>query len=524
MELWKERVNAQKSTTNTVHNINGAQAINEVCDYLFYSEFSEDEIVPFFDIFDGFNKYYNKNDADNAIRQLDNNLSKQIKSLYGSALEMVLYASRKINEHIKEDKNVFNIITEILKNHIKNNYESIKCMANNWEWRMQLLMLAEACGKSFDNTAIKIMMDAYKRILSLFDEAKIDSVHLAFVRMILHTQNVENMNYLIDIVSSNSFVDNPNSFKVIRSQILAGNSFVLNNKDAFMEQLSTRNIPNVFKSKVANLIGYTSEAPSLEQEWEWGNKSASSITRLTFIHDKNELPQIIELFLQNWDKITGKLNQQRMLYTVAGKAAECEDYASIDAVQDFCEKILSSENEAIHSGAYLGLYALGDKSAIDKAIATAFKIENNYSSLVSLANYFRYKSGLIETSFIDFIEQELIQCEWDNYTVGNYIKNLSTVIDKFDGGENHDKLKSSENFNSRVIDISKLILKRNYDNSIYNDLLEILYKIGSESPTQTASVLKLLDGFKALEFDISPSILKRVDGMIKKLDGIAPPQ
>lgn len=520
--LWEKRANDKGNIGSKDKNIYGAQAVNEVCDYLFYSDFSENEIIPFFDIFDKFNKYYTTNNADTAIRQLENNLFKQIKATSVSPLELILYSSRKINNYIKSNEKVFNRITEILKNHINNNYESIKCMANNWEWRIQLLMLAEACGKSFDNTSIEIMMNSYERILSLFDKANVIKVHRAFVRMILHTQNADNMKYLIDVVSSDSFVNNPDSFNIIKKQILSQNSFVIldNNKKIFVEQLNDKNISdNSFKFKVANLVGYAGETPSLEQEWKWDKESAKSIYRLIGIHDETELPKIIEMFLRNWSNITGKINQQRMIYTVAEKAKESKDPTTINAVQAFCENILSIESENIHTGAYLGLYILGDRSAIEKAMSIAFTTDN-YSSLISLANYFRFRPDLFEGVFIEFIEGELVKCDWDTYMVDKYIKNLKTVIEAFDGGEKkNDKLNSVKKFNSSIIDISKLILKKINDNSICNTLIDILYKVGLESPDQTDSVLMVLDLFKESELNISAPILKRVGGIIKNLEG-----
>ena len=522
MELWKERINSQNTTISTMHNINGAQAINEVFDYLFYTEFSEDDVIPFFEIFDKFNQYYDTKDTDNCIRQLDNTLSKQIQTTSVSPLEIILYASRKINKYIECNENIFNAITDILQNHIEGSYKSVNCMAKNWEWKLQLLMLAEACGKSSDSTAISIMMESYERIVSLF-EPEVDKVHRTFLRMILHSNNEDNIKYIVDIISSNSFINNPNGLKLIKNLVLSKYSFVSSCTDEFVECLNKKNLPSFFKSKITKYVGINTDAPSTIQEWEWGKRSIISIIRLEKIKDETELPGIINLFMENWDKITGKECQQRALYTIAEKAKESKDPEIINSVLEFCDKILSTEKTDIFTGAYIGLYALGKEEAMETAISNAFSIDNNYSSLVTLANYFRFRRYLIDT-FIDFIERELIQSDWDINTIRTYINNLSIVIDKFDGGERNDRLSTSIKFNSRVIEISKHILKQTCDNSICNDLLSILHKIGSESPTQKNSVLQVLDSFKDSHFDISSSILRRVDGIISKLDGIAPPQ
>ncbi|MBQ7975755.1 MAG: hypothetical protein IJ300_08750 [Clostridia bacterium] len=515
MELWKEKL----KKTDLIKNISGAEKNKSVCDYLFYTNFSETEAESFFDIFNGFNRYYSTQTAAKDLRQLGSNLEKQIAATAVPPLELILYTSRVINKYIENNEHIFNSLTAILQSYIKDNYPSISCMAGAWEWKNQLLLLAEACGRAKDDKAIGIMMENYNRICDLFGQSS--KVQKAYVRMLLHTQDEKNINYMADIVSSYQFVSNPECLNLLKRPIRTAESFVSQFEKEFLEELFVRKIPSGFKTKVERIFGVNDSTGAESFVWEWGFKSKESLFKLSQINNKNELPDIIDMVITHYPEITGRENQQRALYTMAVKAAYSEDYQTIGKVCELCKKVLE-ENENLGVGAYLGLSEL-EVEEVSKAFEVVMEIDSYYSGAVVLGNYLRFRKTLLVSEFIGFIEDKFISCNWNSIKLGEYIQRLKTVIEMFDG--NKKQLSSATAFNSRLMDLIDMAFSKGvYDISTYNYGIDILILVAEASHQHKNGVIKVLERIKNLDYNVPGAVLKRIDGLIKKLQPPASPQ
>ena len=518
MELWREKIQSLEHK-DLIQNISGADKINETCDYLFYTNFSEIEAESFFGIFQAFNKYYTTQSIDKDLRQLSSNLQKQISVTSVPPLELILYTSRVINKYIENNERIFNSLTSILQAYIKDNYESVSCMANTWEWKNQLLMLAEACGRANDDKAIEIMMNNYYRICNLFGQS--DKVQKAFIRMLIHTQNEKNIKYMADIVASPQFYNNPECHKLLKRPIMTSESFVSQFEEDFLDELFVRKIPNNFRIKVKKVFGRTQEVSTGSFIWEWGSKSTASVFKFSMVNNKDELPRIIDMVIDNYPKITGDLNRQKVLFTIGTKVALCGDYQIAEKAQDFLSNILK-ENSILNVGAYLGLSEL-KMADITQAFEAAFEMDDYYSvGATTLGYYFRYRKNFVNEEFITFIEEKFKMSNWNSTLIRKYIERIKCVIDIIDG-KGEAELNKLKAFNSRIMDLFDMAVEKQlYDTSTYNNMLDILLLIAEESVQHKGGVIRLLEKTKNIS-GVPNYIVKRIEGLIKKLQPPALP-
>ena len=176
----------KNSVTNTV--ITGADAKNDEPDCLFYTNFSRESAVAFYEVFENFKEYYRSNPSI-AVERLKSNLKIQIEAMGDICpIEVILYASRIIRDQLN-NRPIKQALVTTIQQYIPGSLKSVQYILSGWEWPQILAIVIEACGKTNNDYAIKMAMDYCAKLAKKFVDKNDNELLKSYITMIEYAQN-----------------------------------------------------------------------------------------------------------------------------------------------------------------------------------------------------------------------------------------------------------------------------------------------------------------------------------------------
>ena len=243
----------KNSVTNTV--ITGADAKNDEPDCLFYTNFSRESAVAFYEVFENFKEYYRSNPSI-AVERLKSNLKIQVEAMGDICpIEVILYASRIIRDQLN-NRPIKQALVTTIQQYIPGNLKSVQYILSGWEWPQILAIVIEACGKTNNDYAIKMAMDYCAKLAKKFVDKNDNELLKSYITMIEYAQNENYLNYITQIATIPQFEeDNALADYLVRE--LRRNSFLKEYKESISESIHAKTSNYSLKRSLEKIMDNT---------------------------------------------------------------------------------------------------------------------------------------------------------------------------------------------------------------------------------------------------------------------------
>lgn len=525
---WNEQytriLEQMKKSSATTASITGADSKTEEPDCLFYTNFSRETAVAFYDAFEAFKDYYKSNPS-LAVERLKKNLKMQIDSMNEICpIEVMLYSSRVIREYLN-NRAIRNAMISLIQKYIPNNLKSVQYILSGWEWPQILGIVVEACGKTNDDAAIKLAMRYCPTIARKFVDKNDSDVLKSYITMIENTQNEAYISYLTQIALLPQFdADNAlgdylikelkkNRFlgehkEAIASEVHAktGNYSLKRNLEKLLDNRQTATETGAFnmaglnyeiKSKRVSAMDFTRNPSALLREFEMSRENDRDIILLTCQKILADIPMMVRSSDRNHAMIMVATKGQRIrAHELVGDINKLKDAYSDLAVTS---RIALSEIDQRQ-------YPLED--AMKQII-----IDDQLDSWSwAVGKYLRFRKQIFEKNLLRAFDETIdVVSPLD---LAALIARFKTIVILFNG--NNDLLSTQEEIRNNIFEIIKKASAFELTESACRELVELLELMLKYSP---ALSLELLDEMKKVANSKEyGTIVALVNDVIKKGD------
>lgn len=519
--LEQMKKNSVASATNNA--ITGAETKNDEPDCLFYTNFSRETAIAFYEIFDGFNGYFKSNPSF-AVNTLKTNLKKQIDGMGNICpIEVMLYASRVIRDQLT-NRAIKNALISLIQQYIPDNLKSVQYILSGWEWPQILSIVIEACGNTNDDATIKLAMDYCGKISKKFVDKNDNELLKSYITMIEKTQNEAYISYLTTIATLPEFEDDNVLAEYLVKQL---------RQDSFLSQ---------YREEIATEIHAKTNNYSLKRSLEriMDNSRPAAMNNafnMTGLNYERKVKQV--------EALDFTVRTSSML-TDFERSRENDD----EIVLLTCKKILRDLSDMRNSDKNLALILVGTKgSRIDatELVEDITRIKNTYPTVqvaasISLAEidprnyhledamslmiddpeiddwywaigkYFRFRKTNFEKSLMRAFSERIADTTASDLAA--VLARFAKLIETFNG--NNDLLSTQQATQTEILSIVKEIINTNLTESACSQIVDILHLMLNYSKD---IVLELLDELKKVSEENSYERIRvRVNSVIKKGD------
>ena len=511
----------KNSATNTA--ITGADAKNDEPDCLFYTNFSRESAIAFYEVFDSFKDYYKSNPSI-AIDRLKNNLKIQIEAMGDICpLEVLLYASRIIRDQLN-NRPIKQALVSTIQQYIPGNLKSVQYILSGWEWPQILAIVIEACGKTNNDYAIKMAMDYCSKISKKFVDKNDNELLKSYITMIEYTQNDNYLNYITQIATVPQFEeDNALADYLVRE--LRRNPFLKEHKESIAESIHAKTSNYSLKRSLEKIMDNTRPA---------NNTNAFNMNGLSY---ERKVKQVEAMdFTRSTSAMLSDFERSR----------ETDD----EIVLLTCKKILRDISSMRPSDRNLALILVGTKGSrirateltepildlqesyrelkVTSMIALTeldqrnFTLEDAMNQIIvdsdidnwdwAVGKYFRFRKAFFEKNLMRaFCEKIPTVSDGDmSAFLGRFLK----LIELFNG--NNELLSTQDATQEAIIEFVGLVMEAYLTEAACGQIVNILDFMLAFCPN---AVLTLLDRLKKIaENNRYEKIVTRVNEVIKKGD------
>lgn len=539
-QLQKIKTDMQSKAEVSIidEDVTGVQGNNSAPDNLFYSEFSEEVAVAFFDIFARFGKIYETNSRD-AIDILIDNIEVQIKSMPTEVcpIEVLLYASRTIKQHLSTDYRVYSALKLIVAKQLRTAPIKVSWyILSGWEWKQQLSILIEAIGESNNAELVDLAMQYYQRIADSTLEDDDRSPLKAYLNMLLSTQNIKFIPQIADVVSNPVYMDDNELLEYFVGKCKTTDFLKI--EPSFSDllcELNNRDITKIFRTKLRYLQPreYASNSPfisnmnsNLDQEHkreeitklQFGQLSNNDLYQCEQVRDRDGCILVCDKVMESIDNIFPDAQRGRAYVLLGTKGKYCRN----QVVSFLCDHKRKYPRYILPID--IGLVALEEITS-DELFDTLFNVSFEPFWSINIGRYFRYNKKLLSDGLIPFMSRRFSSSLLDEALVSNDLHILNGIIDTFNG--TNDKL--ADQGLSLPEDLIHLLYSLNsqqfHDPSIYNEILELLNLVMRVSHSSKRKILNYLDILRQ-NLPKKPNMLSvqlRINELIKKGDALSEP-
>lgn len=525
---WNEQyariLEQMKKSSATSVAITGADSKIEEPDCLFYTNFSRETAVAFYDIFEAFKDYYKSNPS-LAVDRLKTNLKMQIDGMNGICpIEVVLYSSRVIREYLG-NRAIKLALISLIQQYIPSNLKSVQYILSGWEWPQILSIVIEACGKTNDDEAIKLAMKYCPAIARKFVDKNDCEVLKSYITMIENTQNDAYIGYLTQIATLPQFdVDNNLGDYLVKE--LRKNRFLADHKETIagaihaktgnyslkrnLEKLLDNRHPATdtgsfnmtglnyeIKAKRVAAMDFKRNPSALLREFELSRESDREIILLTCQKILKDIP----LMLRSSDR-------NHAMIMVATKGQRIRAHELLD---DIRELRTNYPDLAVTSR-----IALSEINPREYPLEDAMKriiIDGELDSWSwAVGKYFRFRKQTFEKNLLWAFDESIDSVS--QLDMAAFWARFKTIIITFNG--NNDLLSTQVEIQKKIFAIIGKALNCTLTESACSELVELLDFLLKFSP---APCLELLDEMKKISKGNNfNKILSLVNDVIKKGD------
>lgn len=509
------------SVTSTA--ITGVESKDDEPDCIFYSNFSQETAMAFYDVFENFKDYYKSNPSF-AVDRLKQNLKMQM-DMMGEVcpIEVLLYSSRVIRDLLK-NRAIKGAVISVIQQYIPNNLTSVKYILGGWEWPHILAIVIEACGKTNDKQSIKTAMDYFKRISTKFVDKNDNDLMKSYLTMIESTQNEEYLHYLNQIVASEPF-DQDNALAEHFIQELKRNKFFMQNKEFIANQIISKTNNFTLKRALEKLADGSKDVEPRVNSFNMSGLNteikAKKIATIDFsVNSSSKLVDFErsretdnEIILLTCKKILKDISEMRQsdrnlaLILVGTKGSRIRAYELIDEIITIIEKFpeLSITGNLALSEIDQGKYPL------EKSLKLILEEKDSSDWEWSVGKYFRFRKLLFEKHMLRAISDKINRIDTDYaFLLTRFLK----LLEIFNGY--NELLSTQQTIVQESIDILNNSIAHISNETEYIKLLEILDYLLQYSPEE---VLIVLDKIKLSATSSGYSkVITKANDIIKKGD------
>lgn len=519
--LEQMKKNSTASATNNA--ITGAETKNDEPDCLFYTNFSRETAIAFYDIFEAFKGYFKSNPSV-AVDKLKNNLKQQIDSMGGICpIEVLLYASRVIREHLT-NRAIKKVLISLIQGYIPQNLKSVQYILSGWEWPQILSIVIEACGKTNDEAAIKLAMEYCPKISKKFVDKNDNDLIKSYITMIEETQNEDYLDYLTTIATLPEF-EADNLLAEYLVQELKRNRFFTQYREDIAETIHSKTNNFSLKRMLEKILNNT-YAPNNANAFNMGGLNyeykVKQVERMDFtVRTSAQLVDFeksreadSEIILLTCKKILKDLSHMRnsdknlALIMVGTKGSRLDAYELVEKIEEI--KDLYGEVAVCAS------IALSELSPRKYPLEEAVKLiidDNEYDDWYwAVGKYFRFRKTNFEKCMMRAFSERIEETTSSN--LASVLERFYKVIITFNG--NNELLSTQPSIQEEIFEILDTVINTNLTESACNQIIEILELMLSFASQE---VLEFLDELKkvAEENNYERTRIK-VNNVIKKGD------
>lgn len=518
----------KNSVTNTV--ITGADAKNDEPDCLFYTNFSRESAVAFYEVFENFKLYYTSNSSI-AVEKLKSNLKSQIDEMGNICpIEVILYASRIIRDKLN-DKPIKQALVSTIQQYIPRNLKSVQYILSGWEWPQILVVVIEACGKTNNDYAIKTAMDYCAKLAKKFVDKNDTEVLKSYITMIEYTQNENYLNYITQIATVPQFEENEalvnylvkelnkNSFLKENSDLIsknihakANNYYLKNSLEKIMKNVWPNSSTNIFnmnglsyerKVKQIETMDFSRNTYKMLRDFE--NLKADNETVLLICkHILNDIPKM---------RPSDRINALILVGTKGSRIRATELKESILELQ--------KSNQELKVASMIALTELDSQNfTLGNTMEQLIADDNIDDWYLAIGKYFRYRKSYFREDLMRVFFEKIPYVSKNDMPV--LLEKLLKLIEAFNGGVSHDSLSTDTETQMAIIELLKTVEETPLTDVSCEKLISILKVMLSFCPNE---VLTLLDSLKKIaENNCYDKIIARVNEVIKKGDSAREPE
>lgn len=525
---WNEqyaRILEQMKKSSSVNaSITGADSKTEEPDCLFYTNFSRESAIAFYEVFEAFKEYYKSNPS-LAVDRLKTNLKMQIDGMSGVCpIEVMLYSSRIIRDYLG-NRPIKLALISLIQQYIPSNLKSVQYILSGWEWPQILSIVIEACGKTNNDDVVKLAMRYCPTIAQKFVDKNDSEVLKSYITMIENTQNEAYIGYLTQIATLPQFdVDNVLGDHLIKE--LRKNRFLSDHRETIAREIHAktgnyslkRNLEKILDNKnpsaatgAFNMAGlnyeikakqiaamdFTKNPSVLLREFEMSRESDREIILLTCRKILKDIPCM-------W-RASDKNHAMIMVATKGQRIRAHELIADICALQNSCPELSVTTKIAL-SEISPGQYPLED--AMYQII-----VDGEIDSWSwAIGKYFRFRKQIFEKNLLRaFMEKSSSVRKMD---MASFLGRFKNIVILFNG--NNDLLSTQPEIQKNVFEIVKAVMTDDLTESACKEIVDLLEFLLKYSASQS---LGLLDEMKRLSKTLNyDELMARVNDVIKKGD------
>lgn len=247
----------RKTELLLARDITGAVSVSNEPDNLFFSSFSEEDARAFSAIFDRY-KCYSKENSFEAPMQLKNNIDIQCKAMEESGicpLELMLFSARIIGDELKHDTPARRNLVLMTERYVKGSSESVRYILAGWEWEYILCIVLEACGKTNDDSLIRLAISYSSDLVNKYTTPSNISILKGYLTMLNCSQNDQYIPVIGDLYSIPVVTDNIEAKNELVSLLNKKRSFMNDYSARIIEEITSRNIGQALRKQLEIIRG-----------------------------------------------------------------------------------------------------------------------------------------------------------------------------------------------------------------------------------------------------------------------------
>lgn len=511
----------KNSVTNTV--ITGADAKNDEPDCLFYTNFSRESAVAFYEVFENFKEYYRSNPSI-AVERLKSNLKIQIEAMGDICpIEVVLYASRIIRDQLN-NRPIKQALVTTIQQYIPGNLKSVQYILSGWEWPQILAIVVEACGKTNNDYAIKMAMDYCAKLAKKFVDKNDNELLKSYITMIEYAQNENYLKYITQIATIPQFEeDNALADYLVRE--LRRNSFLKEHKESISESIHAKTSNYSLKRSLEKIMDNTCpniNANAFNMNGLSYERKVKQVEAMDFTRSTSAMLSNFERSREPDDEIV-LLTCKKILRDISGMRPSDRNLALILVgtkgsrirATELTEPILELQ-ESYRELKVTSMIALTELDQRN------YKLEDAMNQIIvdgdidnwdwAVGKYFRFRKAFFEKNLMRAFCERIPSVSGGDMSafLGRFLK----LVELFNG--NNELLSTQEATQKAIIEFLKMVLETSLTDAACGQLVNILEFMLSFCPNE---VLTLLDNLKKIaENNYYVKIIACVNEVIKKGD------
>ncbi len=511
----------KNSATNTA--ITGADAKNDEPDCLFYTNFSRESAIAFYEVFDSFKDYYKSNPSI-AVDRLKNNLKVQIEALGCLCpIEILLYASRIIRGQLN-NRAIKQALISTIQQYIPGNLKSVQYILSGWEWPQILAIVIEACGKTNNDYAIKMAMDYCYKLSKKFVDKNDNELLKSYITMIEYTQNENYLNYVTQIATVPQFEDD-NALADYLVRELRRNPFLSEHRESIAESIYVKTGNYSLKralEKIMDNTRQTNNTSAFNMNGLSYERKVKQVETMNFTRNTSAMLNDFERSREKDEEIV-LLTCKKILNDISGMRPSDRNLALI-LVGTKGSRIRTTElTEPI-----LKLYESYPELKVTSMIALTeldqrnFTLEEAMNQIIddsdidnwdwAVGKYFRFRKVFFEKNLMRAFCERVPNIS--DVDMSAFLGRFHKLIELFNG--NNELLSTQDTTQEAIIEFLGLVMETELTDAACGQLVNILDFMLEFSPN---AVLTLLDRLKKIaENNHYEKIVTRVNAEIKKGD------